>query len=122
MSDNFEPALGSSIFKKATDLPVGQSMIVYVTGAVESKLFPGKFDLQCYSTDKKDRFVLSTSGNLKYFAKDVADGKQPSNCLMKITRKETKPNKRGQAVTQFEVGIDRSKAFSAPETNEDIKF
>ncbi len=96
-------------FKKAKDIPVGQSLIGYVVGFYNSVKFPNLDNLEM-KTESGDEFTLSVTGNLKYFKAN----KYPLGCLYRITRLDDKKNKMGTMSANFKVEYDTEKTVVVP--------
>lgn len=105
----FEEAVRT--FKKAKDIPLGQSLIGYVTGFYNSTRFPALDNLEMV-TEGGEKFTLSVTGNLKYFKKN----NWPLNVLYKITRLEDVKNKMNTMSAKFKVEYDSSKMLQAPQS------
>lgn len=104
----FEEAIRT--FKKAKDIPLGQSLIGYVVGFYNSATYP---EIDCLEmvTESGEKFTLSPTGNLKYFKKN----NWPVGVLYKFTRLEDKLNKRGTKSCNFKVEYDTSKTVVVPQ-------
>lgn len=112
----FEVVSSKSDYKKWKDIKVGEKLTAYILGTEESVKYPGTFALKMRGEDGKD-FVLATGGTLKYFAKDMAEGKDPKRIpgyLTQITRLESYRNKNGQEVSNWEIAIDFTKPVAEP--------
>lgn len=131
-------------------LKTGESILGYLIETSESRKYEGKHDLvmkahkagsyaqkdgKVIELQAGDVFVLSTSGDLKWAAKDLADGKpargldKAKGFLCELTKTGTRPNKAGQKVSTFEVGYDKDFPLAVapattfqPDGTEEIPF
>lgn len=86
-----------SIFK-TTSINVGDSVTMSITDLSE-----GKYGTEYVGTVNGKSVKISPSGNLKFLADDLAQGKRELNKVYTVTRKPDIKSKSGYNVTQFTI-------------------
>lgn len=87
-----------SNYFKTTSLAVGDSITLVVTDVQENKY--GTMDL--VGTVNGEQKIITASGNLKFFAADVAKGTRQLNKAYLVTRSEDM-NYKGYKTSQFKI-------------------
>jgi hypothetical protein len=91
-------------FKKSSMIGVGEKICGFVTGFFQGGQYPEIRNLKM-RTEGGEEFILSVSGNLKYFEKNGCR----AGYYYEFIRMEDKKNSRGQTVRQFKVLVDKDK-------------
>ncbi len=99
----FETVSGIKNYKKSNEIKVGEFIEGYVTGKQNSGLYP-EIDQICMQTKKGEQFILSPHGSLKFFFKN----NNKPGFYYRFTRLDDTKNKRGQAICQFKIEVDKT--------------
>jgi hypothetical protein len=99
-------------FKKATEIPVGESITGYVVGFEQSRVYEDQTNIVMQGEDGA-QFTLATAGTLKYA---IQDKKIRLGLYTEITNRgqQQKTNKAGKKFTQFVFDVAQDDERTAP--------